>query len=173
MEFITPIVKVTKGSKEICFYTIPEYENWKELNNDGKDWTIKYYKGLGTSTTQDAKKYFENLNRHAIGFEAVSDADRGLIDMAFSKSKIEERKEWLRQYQPGTFIDHNVKEISFSNFINKELILFSRADNERSIPNVIDGFKPGHRKILFSCFKRNLKNEIKVCVLKPCDIEIS
>jgi DNA topoisomerase-2 len=28
-----------------------------------------------------------------------------------------------------------------------------------------DGLKPGQRKILFSCFKRNLKNEIKVAQL--------
>jgi len=39
------------------------------------------------------------------------------------------------------------------------------ADNVRSIPSVVDGLKPGHRKILFSCFKRNLKNEVKVAQL--------
>jgi DNA topoisomerase-2 len=43
----------------------------------------------------------------------------------------------------------------------QELILFSRADLERSIPSVVDGLKPGHRKILFACFKRNLKADIK------------
>jgi DNA topoisomerase-2 len=35
----------------------------------------------------------------------------------------------------------------------------------RSIPSVVDGLKPGHRKILFSCFKRNLKGEVKVAQL--------
>jgi len=39
------------------------------------------------------------------------------------------------------------------------------ADNVRSIPSMVDGFKPGQRKILFCCFKRNLKNEIKVAQL--------
>ena len=54
-------------------------------------------------------------------------------------------------------------EIPISDFINKELILFSMADNVRSIPNAVDGLKPGLRKIIFSCFKRNLvKGEIKV-----------
>lgn len=42
-------------------------------------------------------------------------------------------------------------------FVNKELILFSMADNIRSIPSVVDGFKPSQRKVLFCCFKRNLK----------------
>ena len=44
----------------------------------------------------------------------------------------------------------------------QELILFSRADLERSIPSMVDGLKPGQRKILFACFKRNLRKEIKV-----------
>ena len=43
----------------------------------------------------------------------------------------------------------------------QELILFSRADLERSIPSMVDGFKPGQRKIMFACFKRNLKKDIK------------
>ena len=30
---------------------------------------------------------------------------------------------------------------------------------------MVDGLKPGHRKILFSCFKRKLKGEIKVAQL--------
>ena len=49
-----------------------------------------------------------------------------------------------------------------SDFINRELILFSMADNIRSIPSVVDGLKPGQRKVIWSCFKRNLKKEIKV-----------
>lgn len=59
-------------------------------------------------------------------------------------------------------MDHNVTEVPIADFINKELILFSMADNIRSIPSVIDGFKPGQRKVLFGCFKRKLKAEIKV-----------
>lgn len=35
-------------------------------------------------------------------------------------------------------------------------------DNKRSIPCLVDGFKPSQRKVLFSCFKRNLKKELKV-----------
>ncbi len=47
----------------------------------------------------------------------------------------------------------------------QELILFSRADLERSIPNMVDGLKPGQRKIMFACFKRNLKSDVKVAQL--------
>ena len=41
-QFITPIVKVTKGKKTETFFTLPEYEEWKEsTGNDAKGWTIK------------------------------------------------------------------------------------------------------------------------------------
>merc|ERR1719473_2512924 len=32
----------------------------------------------------------------------------------------------------------------------------------RSIPSVVDGFKPGQRKVMFSAFKKKLTNDIKV-----------
>lgn len=62
-------------------------------------------------------------------------------------------------------MDYQAETIRYADFINKELIHFSIADCERSIPSVVDGLKPGQRKILYSCFKRNLKKEIKVAQL--------
>ncbi|GAA6023335.1 hypothetical protein JCM10207_005750, partial [Rhodosporidiobolus poonsookiae] len=162
VEFITPIVKVSKNKKEISFFTIPEYEEWKHETNDGRGWKIKYFKGLGTSDANDAKKYFGDMARHRLPFKTLTTDDRALIDLAFNKKKADDRKEWLRGFVPGTYMDHDVDEVPISDFINKELILFSMADNARSIPSVVDGFKPGQRKVLFGCFKRKLKAEIKV-----------
>ncbi|CAN0350511.1 unnamed protein product, partial [Hapterophycus canaliculatus] len=78
---------------------------------------------------------------------------------------VEDRKEWLRGFKAGTHADYNVESVTYESFINKELILFSMEDNKRSIPSLVDGFKPSQRKVLFSCFKRNLKKEIKVVQL--------
>lgn len=64
--------------------------------------------------------------------------------------------------QPGTFLDQKERLIRYSDFVNKELILFSLADLQRSIPSMVDGLKPGQRKILFCCFKRNFTKEAKV-----------
>ena len=166
-QFITPIVRVTKGSKSQNFYTIPEYEQWKEATNEGKGWTIKYYKGLGTSTAKDAKEYFADLATHRIDFETLSAEDSGdVIDMAFSKKRVQDRKRWLTDFEAGTFVDYSVDLMSYNDFVNRELVLFSMADNERSIPSIMDGFKPSQRKVLFACFKRNLsKQEIKVAQL--------
>lgn len=163
-QFITPIVKCTKSSKELSFYTIPEYLQWKETNDEGKGWKIKYYKGLGTSTSAEAKEYFSNLETHQIDFEWDENAN-DMIDMAFAKKRVDDRKLWLLALEPGVHIDYKVDKISYDTFINHELILFSHADNERSLPHFMDGLKPSQRKVLFGCFKRNLKGEIKVAQL--------
>lgn len=170
IEFITPIVKVWKGdpknpTKTRSFFTMPEYEEWKEEHQGERGWDHKYYKGLGTSSTEDAEVYFRDLDRHLKEFHTMQENEAKLIDLAFSKKKADERKEWLRQYRPGTFLDHSVSKISYTDFINKELILFSMADNIRSIPSVVDGLKPGQRKVLYTCFRRNLKKDMKVIEL--------
>lgn len=64
--------------------------------------------------------------------------------------------------QPGNHLDQKEKYIKYSDFVNKELILFSMADLQRSIPSMVDGLKPGQRKILFCSFKRNFIKEAKV-----------
>lgn len=164
IEFITPIIKATKGKESISFFTMPEYDNWRE-STDTKGWKIRYYKGLGTSTAAEAKEYFASIKSHRKEFTWSGDSDGESLEMAFSKKKVEQRKDWLRNFVPGTFLDHEQEQITYSDFVHKELILFSRADLERSIPNVMDGLKPGQRKIMFACFKRNLKNDIKVAQL--------
>merc|ERR1711997_641028 len=61
--------------------------------------------------------------------------------------------------------EKNTRQVSYKDFINKELVLFSNCDNERSIPSLVDGFKPGQRKVMFTCLKRNDKREVKVAQL--------
>ncbi|KAH3901440.1 DNA topoisomerase 2 SCDLUD_002934 [Saccharomycodes ludwigii] len=168
IEFITPIIKVTitKPRKQtIQFYTIPEYETWRAEEGTTCTWKYKYYKGLGTSTQQEIREYFSNLDRHLKTFDELKNDENELIDLAFSKKRADDRKEWLRQFEPGTYLDPTLEVIPIKDFINKELILFSLSDNIRSIPNIMDGLKPGQRKVIYGCFKRNLRQEIKVSQL--------
>ncbi|KAB8301348.1 hypothetical protein EYC80_003229 [Monilinia laxa] len=170
-EFITPIVKVWKGPNPNkpanlrSFFTMPEYEEWKESHGNDKSWKHKYYKGLGTSKPEDAQIYFSNLDVHLREFEVIKPEEEDMLDLAFSKKKADSRKQWLGNFVPGTYLDHTDKMLTYDNFINKELILFSMADNLRSIPSVIDGLKPGQRKVMYACFKRNLTNDMKVVEL--------
>ena len=61
--------------------------------------------------------------------------------------------------------EKDTRRVTYKDFINKELVLFLNCDNERSIPSLVDGFKPGQRKVMFTCFKRNDKKEVKVAQL--------
>jgi len=154
----TPILKAKKGNTELNFYNDGEYEEWKG-ENDVKGWKIKYYKGLGTSTGKEFKEYFEN--KKMIGFE-FSEKSNDTIDMVFNKKRADDRKDWLKCYDRDSYIDTKKMNISYEDFINKELIHFSKYDCDRSIPNLMDGLKISLRKILFSAFKKNLVTEIKV-----------
>ncbi|KAL6948563.1 DNA topoisomerase 2 [Hanseniaspora vineae] len=168
IEFITPIIKVsiTKPRKQtLQFFNIPEYSKWRDEESSRYTWSYKYYKGLGTSGEQEMREYFSNLDLHLKTFHSLQQDEDEVIELAFSKKKADARKEWLRQYEPGTHLDHSLSEIPIKEFINKELILFSLADNIRSIPNVMDGLKPVQRKVIYGSFKHNVFKDTKVSTL--------
>merc|ERR1719313_2240365 len=168
-EFVTPIVKVWKEGKgsndrknEKCFFTINEYEKWKKRTNDGRGWKSKYYKGLGTSTAKEAKEYFKDIEDHRLSFKWNSQRDAEAIDLAFNKKRADDRKDWINNYVDGSHVDHSQSHIGYADFVNKELVQFAKYDVTRSIPSVVDGFKPSQRKVMFCAFKKKLKNDIKV-----------
>lgn len=99
------------------------------------------------------------MARHRIRFRYSGVEDDSSLTLAFGKGNADERKDWLmkfmaerkRRQELGLAEDYlygkDTKVISYGDFINKELILFSNMDNERSIPSIVDGFKPGQRKV--------------------------
>jgi DNA topoisomerase-2 len=156
----TPILKAKKGLQELKFYNEGEYEEWKS-NNETKGWNIKYYKGLGTSTKTEFREYFEE--KKFVGFEHTGQVSDDAIDMVFNKKRADDRKVWLETvYDRDSFADTSKQMIPYEEFINKELIHFSKYDCDRSIPNLMDGLKISLRKILYSAFKKRLTGEIKV-----------
>ena len=154
----TPILKAKKGATELNFYNDGEYNAWKE-ENDTSGWKLKYYKGLGTSTGKDFREYFEK--KKLVGFEHSEKSDDA-IDMVFNKKRADDRKDWLKVYNRNSYLDTSKTCVSYEEFIDKELIHFSKYDCDRSIPNLMDGLKISLRKILYSAFKMNLNSEIKV-----------
>ncbi|XBI08063.1 hypothetical protein VPH35_135862 [Triticum aestivum] len=154
VEFITPIIKITNNmSRSVnSFYSMPNYEAWKEkLGGNSSLWSIKYYKELGTCTTQEGREYFEDIDHHKKDFVWADDKDGECIELLFSKERIAGRKEW--------------QHIKYSDFINKELILFPMADLASYVPSMVDGLKRGQRKVLFCSFKRNFVEEAFVTEL--------
>ena len=156
----TPILKATKGKKELSFYNESKYNEWKKANNDGKGWSIKYYKGLGTSTSREFKEYFKN--KRLITFSYTGDDSDNAIDKVFNKERADDRKGWLEHYDKDNVLETDKNDVSYESFVDKEMIHFSKYDCERSIPNLVDGLKTSLRKIVYSAFKKNLTKEIKV-----------
>jgi DNA topoisomerase-2 len=171
----TPVVKVSKGKDKVDFYNLTDFENWKDNNNDGKNWQTKYYKGLGTSTRIEGQEYFQDVEDKLV-FYHDTDSDKDILSMAFDKKKADDRKVWLMNYNKEEIINNDDKHTSYEDFINRELIHFSNYDCSRSIPSVIDGFKPSHRKILFGGFHAHLddqKKEMKIAQLAGRVAEVS
>ena len=160
----TPILKARRGTQEVLFYNDGEFENWKKQFPGAvvpAGWNTKYYKGLGTSTGKEFKEYFEHKKMVAFVHTGKESDDR--LDMAFNKKRADDRKEWLANYSRDAYLDTSKPAIPYEEFIDRGLIHFSIYDNERSIPNLMDGLKISLRKILYAAFKKGgLKTEIKV-----------
>lgn len=159
----TPILRAKKGTRQqLLFYNDGEYAIWRNsiTIREFDSWTIKYFKGLGTSTSVEFKEYFKN--KKIVDFVYNGEESDDILDMVFNKKRANERKEWLDKYDKKSYLDTSEPRVIYEDFINKELIHFSIYDCERSIPSVVDGLKTSLRKVLFCAFKRNLISEIKV-----------
>jgi DNA topoisomerase-2 len=156
ISMLTPLVKVFLPKKNLEFYSEKEFREYVE-KQQGKKLNVKYYKGLGTSKDSEI---VDCVGKKMIQFTLDKCADEN-IDKIFNVKKADERKEWLRNYDSETFLDNKISLQKISDFLNIEMIKFSIADCERSIPCLFDGLKTSQRKILFSCFKKNLNYESK------------
>lgn len=94
--FITPLLKATIGKEVKDFYTMKEFKAWAEENKD-KKYSVKYYKGLGTSETKDFREYFSKLDKHLIPISVKDEDDKKVFKLIFSKEigMTDERKKWL------------------------------------------------------------------------------
>ena len=156
----TPILKATKGKEVKEFYNNGEYDSWKSGENvDPSKWNIKYYKGLGTSSSKEFKEYF--AKKKIVNFKSTENC-RESIDMVFNKKRANDRKDWLSNYDRNAYLNTSKNDVTYEEFIYNDMIHFSKYDNDRSIPNLCDGLKISLRKILYSGFKKKLTSEIKV-----------
>lgn len=167
VSMVTPIIKATKASQTKSFYTDSAFRNW--YGNGQQGWRIKYYKGLGTSTSKEAREYFKQIEDLTVKFEHDIMTDKSIV-LAFDKKKADDRKMWLLEStgKDPTELEvpyGYVKQLNITDFVHKDLVNFSLADLKRSIAHVADGLKPSQRKVMYSCFQKNLKDEMKVAQL--------
>jgi DNA topoisomerase-2 len=167
VSMVTPIIKASKGSESKSFYTDSAFRTWY---GDGKaGWRIKYYKGLGTSTSAEAREYFKKIQDLTVKFDVDTMTDDSIV-LAFDKKKADARKTWLLESTAKEASElevsyGKVKQLDITDFVHKDLVNFSLADLKRSIAHMADGLKPSQRKVMFSCFQKNLTAEMKVAQL--------
>jgi DNA topoisomerase-2 len=152
----TPIVRVFKpNGKDLLFYDERRYRDY--ANKQKKAFKSKYYKGLGTTRPEDVEDTFGLKMVEYINDENTSVT----INKVFSKKCADSRKEWLASYDrtQATSLDDMgvISKMNMSPFLNNEMIKFSFADCNRSIPCGLDGMKDSHRKVMYAVKKRKLK----------------
>lgn len=159
--FATHIVKAKIGTETKSFFSLQEYKNW--CGNQKPSW-VKYYKGLGTSTDEEAVEYFENIQNHLTEIQYTGEESDDAINVFYASDKSDKRKDILQSMDAATFVNYKLPKTTFEEFCYNELIHHCAADNIRSIACGIDGLKPSQRKILHTA-NSNKSGEIKVASL--------
>ena len=167
VSMVTPIIKASKGPKTLSFFTESRFRDWYQTNQLG--WKIKYYKGLGTSTSAEAQEYFKKIQNLTVKFNSDENTEQSIV-LAFDKKNADNRKKWLLDSTGKTPSElevnyGDIESLDITDFIHKDLINFSLADLRRSIAHMCDGLKPSQRKVIYACFQKNLKDEMKVAQL--------
>jgi len=161
---VTPLIKATpkRGGGDVQeFYSVQAFNAWASIENSGH-YTIKYYKGLGTSTVKDAKDIFRRLQSHTLGFEWDPAAEARMIAF-FDDKQADERKRILTEdYSIDLTIDFAASSLKVTDFLQKDLIHYSMYSNFRGIASAIDGLTPSRRKAIYYFLSNKSNPEIKV-----------
>jgi DNA topoisomerase-2 len=164
VSMVTPVIKAGR----VWYFTEEEFRAAQEagrvtVGQNG----IKYYKGLGTSTSAEAKEYFQKIEQLTVAFNSDSKMNESM-SLAFAKSQADDRKGWLTNHMaspPAGVPYGHIKALPVTEFVHRDLANFSAEDIKRSIPHVADGLKPSQRKVIYACLKKNLTSDMKVAQL--------
>ena len=137
-----------------------DFHTWKQTHSlQGLD--VKYYKGLGTHNAVEARECFKALQKIRYHYDAQAGP---MLRLGFDKKCADQRKTWIAQHQHHP-LDYTNLNLPIGEFIDRGLIMFSNEDNIRSIPSLMDGFKPSQRKVICGMFQRHQTKPIKVSQL--------
>jgi len=163
VSMVTPVIKAGKT----WFFTEDAFREAQAQRSGGLPGPVKYYKGLGTSTSAEAKEYFKQIDKLTVAFGADKDMNESMM-LAFAKALSDDRKGWLTKHMatPPPCVPYGqVAKLSVSDFVHRDLANFSAEDIKRSIPHVADGLKPSQRKVIYACLKKGLTSDMKVAQL--------
>lgn len=155
--FRTPVIKTTDKGK------VREYFSMHEYNQSGDQGKPTYYKGLGSSSREEARHYFQRMNELTCVVSADTVDDRDGLNAMFSKKHAENRKKLIVEHLRDPEVPAQTHKISATQFIRQNLLYFSAYDVKRSIASCIDGLKPSQRKIVW--VTKKMREPMKVAQL--------
>jgi len=144
----TPILRVYSGKNAVKFYSVGEYETWKEKTPNWSSWKHRYYKGLGTSKDSDI---LDDFKAPKMVMCLYDDQCPESFKLAFDSKFSNQRKAWIATWMKSFDIE-DVRECPISKFINEEFIQYAVSNLHRSIPRMMDGLKMSQRKVLWAAF---------------------
>jgi DNA topoisomerase-2 len=156
--FNTPIVRLyPKNKKKYVeeFESLKVYESWVEDKYGGdeekipKDYTIKYYKGLGSHKKSEIPPMFKNFEDRLCKYTLDKDALKKLE--AYFGTSTDARKKELAT--PVTREETIGKIIAISELLDRDLKAYQRDNIMRKLPHLMDGAVPSRRKIIFTARK--------------------
>lgn len=170
----TPVVRLYQKEKELqCFYTLDDFKKYCSSHALPKGVESFYYKGLGTNKDKEIKSCF---GKKMVNFNKDEKADE-TIDKVFLTKNSDKRKTWLSNWDPTQENLHigrdPVQELSISEFLDKEMICYSIADCQRSLPCMVDSLKTSQRKILYAFFLKNVTKDVKVAQISAYTAQVS
>ena len=168
----TPIVKATVRGTTHEFFSAPAFAAFASATNPPAS-GVKYYKGLGTSTSVEARAYFSDLHRYVVRYTPDPDGlDR--LRKLFAKDAVAARKEAVLSAlllgQGGSVTGAEARDAEgfltqrIGDLVDTELMMYSVDAVARCMPSVVDGLKPSQRKVLW-CMLRGSHAEKKVAQL--------
>lgn len=163
IRFVTPIVKVKETPKApvIDFFSLQAFKKWA----DGKHLhDVSYYKGLGTSSAQEAKEYFKSSKKHTVNIVFKDECCHTILSESYGDAFSNKRKDMIQNIKFDSFVNYENSQVSVHDFCSNELVHFSYANIVRTIPG-FDGLKPGQRKTLYTVFNDKTIKKYKVAEL--------
>ena len=161
----TPVVRImnTKGDIVHRFFTTAEYEKWEKENcKDGElpkglDKPV-YFKGLGKSDDFEIK---DDLTTAPVVTIIYDDKAADSLNVAFDKDLTHSRKEWIAKWRDAThiqdieFVGSGIyRKQNITDYINHELIEYTKDALFRAIPSMDDGLKRSHRQAMYAALKQ-------------------
>jgi DNA topoisomerase-2 len=152
------------GYDTVNFYNERQFTEWEAsmTPEEFDKWTIKYYKGLGTSSETDAK--FDAENPWVVRLYWDPNASSFMETTMSGGKSTKLTKEWLANYDPNKLPDPIVGGVQWvSSFINDEFITYCLYTLGRALPTFTDGLNDTKRKIIWYATKHKAWKTLTSC----------